>query len=196
MPFLYLPDSLSLALLLPLFGMLRRSAVAHLHQELLRIRQDMFFFWFDQKLTFSHPAYIHLGRRIDSASRLAVKLSPARLFFIFRLCKGLIQTDGREPGEARASQLAHQLEGIDNRYAREKLLRAHLEINFSIGLFFLMGSISGLVLFAVVLFHLLRRAMRGASKERVDRLFDLAEKLFARVGYRVQKLALLVDSGT
>ncbi len=196
MPFLYLPDSISLALLLPVLGMLRRSAIAHLHQELFRIRQDIFFHWSDQDLPLNHPAYVRLGSRIDSVSRLAVKLSPARLFFIFRLCKRLIGSNRTELVDAPASRLAYQLEGIDNRYAREKLLRAHLEINFSIGLFFLLGSISGLIFFAVVLFHLLRRVMRDASQKRVDRLFDLAERLFARVGYRVQKLAILVDSGT
>src|SRR4029434_6032477 len=85
MPFLYLPDAISLMLLWVALSLLRQSAVEHLRMELDRLRKGALEYWLETYAPLADSAYVSLRSVIDSTDRIADKFSPGRLFFV-HLC--------------------------------------------------------------------------------------------------------------
>lgn len=185
-PFLYLPDALSLTLLFVALTLLRRSAIAHLRQELLRLRKEMILYWSGNELPFDHAAYQQLRALLAEVAELAPRLSPARFFFINRHVSrsGL----GEMLPSPAAEHVRIQSGSAEDRKAKLKLQRLHLEMNLGVGTFFLLGSISGWMLLCTILIRLAIRKVTGRSAHAAT-VFDLAEKLISRIGFEALKLA-------
>jgi hypothetical protein len=190
MPFLYLPDAISLGLLLIVLDLLRRSAVIHLRQELLGIRNALFCYWSANQLPLSHPDYVNLLSRVESAVRLAHKLTPARLFFVTRLVRKMERQGLKGPLRAQAQELRACPNTAEARKARERLRRIDLETNMLLGVFLLMASVSGWILLMAIAVRVIFRLFSRKSGSMVDYVFDLAEKLIARLGSRALKTAI------
>ena len=191
MPFLYLPDAISLAFLLIVLTLLRRTAIAHIQQELCGIRNELFVYCSIKKLPLSHTAYLNLSHRIDSASRLAPEVSRARLFFTGSLASETGKSGNEHPLPNPASELSLHIKSIEDKEIREKLRRFELETSLSFGVFFLLGSISGWIYMSWLLMRLLVRLVsRRPPGSRVDWFFDMAERLIASLGGRALRLAL------
>ena len=191
MPFLYLPDAVSLALLIIGLTLLRRSAIAHCQQELHRLQLDVLLYWTDKGLPTAHQAYGNLRSQISSASELTAGVSPARLFFVSRRCKKLPASAYQQLLPDWSKGLEPSLDGLDDRKAREKLRRFQLEFAISFGIFFLLGSISGWMVTGAILFRLIRRMLSHRVANRTDWAFDLMERIFSRLGRRALRLALV-----
>lgn len=189
-PFLYLPDALSLTLLFVALTLLRRSAIAHLRQELLRLRQEMILYWSCNELPFDHAAYQELRALLARVAELAPRLSPARFFFINRIVRR------NRLGEMLPSQGGELaligLGSAEERKAKLKLQRLHLEMNLAVGTFFLLGSISGWMLLCSILIRVAFRKVTGRSAH-APTVFDLAEKLISRIGFDALNLARFAD---
>jgi len=194
MPFLYLPDAISLGLLLIVLDLLRRSAVAHLRQELLGIRNGLFCYWSANHLPLSHPDYLNVQSRIESAVRLAHKLSPARLFFVTRLVRKTEKQSRKRLLHAQAQELQARPNMAEARRVREKLRRIDLETNMLLGVFLLVASVSGWILLLVIVARVVFRLFSRKSGSLVDYVFDLAERLTARIGSRSLKTAIASES--
>jgi hypothetical protein len=192
MPFLYLPDVVSLALLLITLNFLRRSAVEHFRQELLKIHNDMILYCCDIGLPFNHPACLHIRHEISLVSGMAEKISPARMLFIHRILK---RASANESSQSLAigSNLERKLSEIENHKIAEKLRGFQLEINLSLGSMFLLGSISGWMLSAQLLFKIAFRKAARRPKKRINNPLDLAEKLISRLG---QQTLMLIFAST
>lgn len=186
-PFLYLPDALSLALLIAALTLLRRSAIAHVRQELLQLRKEMILYWNGSGFPFDDPEYQRVRVLLAQAAELAPCLSPARFFFLNRLLRGspgggmppspAIEFSGTQPASAARGK------------ARIKLRRISLESDLAIGTFFLLGSLSGWVLLCSILIRLAARKIRGRESGNTASVFDLAEKLISRIGFHALELA-------
>jgi hypothetical protein len=190
-PFLYLPDAISLTILLLALCLLRRSAIAHLRQELIQNRKDLLLLWFENDLPHNHMAYTGLSRLIDDAIKLVPRISPARLYFLFRLSEEVLGNRPRSFMPWPDDTLSRQFESIPNKRIREKLWRIRLEMNFSLGTFYLMGSLSGWLLSCSIMLRLLRKSFSHSPRAGMDAFFDLAEKTLARTGRHVQRLIFL-----
>jgi len=182
-PFLYLPDAVSLALLITALCLLRRLAVARCLQELHRLRLDLLLYWTDRGLPEAHPAYACLANQMRLASTLSPGVSPSRLFFVGRRYQRIPvilrdRIDEQGPG----------LIGIEDTKARERLRRIQLEFDISFGTYYLLGSISGWVVTTVIAVRLIRRVARRPA-DRIGWAFDVMEKTFSRLGRRALRLA-------
>jgi hypothetical protein len=175
LPFLYLPDAITLILLLVSFGMLRSVAIDHMRQEFLVIRKEMLLYWMNNGLDYSDRGYVALGSLIDCSIRLAPKLSPGRLAFIHN-----IQSKLSFPNPSREVSLL--IESTANANGREKLKRLQMELNLGLGTFFLMGSISGWLLLIAIVSRILRRTVLLHSDHRADIYFDMVERVLERIG--------------
>ena len=60
LPFIYLPDAVTLILLLVAFQMLRKIAVDHIRQELSLIREKLLLYWLLHELDLKEAGYIAL----------------------------------------------------------------------------------------------------------------------------------------
>jgi len=189
-PFLYLPDALSLTLLIIVLVLLRRAAVVHVRQELAKIRNEALLFWSGNSLHLGSPAYRCLKAQIISAARVADKLSPARLLVASRLSRMPARAGlAVHPGES----LEHYLRLINDNAVRKELRRIQLEIQLSLGVFYLLGSVSGWMLSLWLGVRVSRRTFSRRSHNSFDNLFDLAERLFAVIGRRAQSLSRTAD---
>jgi hypothetical protein len=191
LPFLYLPDAISLILILAALSMLRKVAIHHLCQELLIIRKQLLAFWLDNGLDHNDPGYKALRDLVDSAIRVAPKLSPGRLLFLYRLARkpeagGLLPNPARE-----ASRL---IACTPNANGRKKLERLQLEMNLGLGTFFLAGSLSGWFLMCIIGFQLTRRTISHYQDDRTDAFFDMAERVLVRLGRRAQQIGLAASA--
>jgi hypothetical protein len=190
-PFIYLPDAVSLALLILGLNLLRRSAIAHCRQELHRLRLDVLFCWTDRGLPTAHQAYGILRSQMNSACALLEEVSPARLMFVSRRCRKMPSGACQQLLPDWSKGLEPSLQVLNDRKARERLRRVQLEFDISFGMFFLLGSISGWMVTGVILFRLIRRMLSHRAANRIDWAFDLMERLFSRLGRRALRLALV-----
>jgi hypothetical protein len=181
LPFLYLPDAITLILLLIVFGMLRRVAMDHIRQELSIIRKEMLLYWLNHALDFKDRGYSALCDSIKLSIRLVPRLSPGRLVSLYRLrgkTEGATSLSFPDP-----SRKVHDLiECTSDAKGREKLLSLHLEMNMALGAFFLMGSISGWFLLFVLVSKMLKRTFSHYRKNRTDVFFDMFERALVRLG--------------
>ena len=189
-PFLYLPDAVSLTLLFVALTLLRRAAIEHLRQELLRLRKEMILYWSGNELPFDHAAYQQLRALLAQVAELAPRLSPARFFFIHRLARriGPAKELPLPAGECSGGQSGSS----GDRKAGLKLQRLHLEMHLSVGAFLLLGSISGWMLLCSILVRLVLKKLGGRPARKVG-VFDLTEKLVSRVGFDAVKLVRFAD---
>jgi hypothetical protein len=181
LPFLYLPDAITLILLLVSFVVLRSVAVDHLRQELLIMRKEMLVHWMKNGLNHNESGYVALANLIDTSIRLAPKLSPGRLAFVYRLQKAF-------PFPDPSREVSRLIETTANANGREKLKRLQLEMNLGLGTFFCIGSLSGCFLLLVHLPRILKRAMSHHSENRTDFFFDMVERVLASIGRRAQQI--------
>jgi hypothetical protein len=193
MPFLYLPDAVSLALLVITLTLLRRSAVEHFHQELLKIRSELMLYCCDIGLPVDHPAYLHIQDEISRIGGIAEKISPARLFFAHCLFKRAFTDESSQVLPFTVGNFGKKLSNLENHQIVEKLSRFQLEINLSLGSLYLLGSISGWILSSRLLLKICARMVARSSKKRIDNHLDLGERLISRLG---QQTLTLVFSTT
>ncbi len=183
LPFLYLPDAVSLILLILVLGELRKIAILHLRQEMLIIRKELIVFWVKNGLNRNDRGYIALRGLLDSSIQIAPRLSPARLFFLTRL------RDRRtKNGHALPSSVPDVLVSFvgesSSRPTPDKLKRLQLDMNLALGTFYLAGSISGWGLSCLLLPKVIRRASARHAHHKIDAFFDLTERLIYRLGKR------------
>jgi hypothetical protein len=188
LPFLYLPDAVTLILLMLVLSELRKVAISHVRQELLIIRRGMLAFRLNNGLDRADAGYIALRGLIGSSIRLAPRLSPARLLFVRRLQKRMAK-HGRAlpvPDPVRAASLC--INRIKNVPGRERLKKFQLEMSLALGVFFLVGSISGWAILFVVVPKMVRRSFAHRAGHRADAFFDMVERVLSRVGRRAQEI--------
>ena len=190
-PFLYLPDAISLTLLFAALTLLRDSAIAHLRQELLRLRKEMILYWSSNELPFDDAAYQQLRALLAEVAELAPRLSPARFFFISRLVSR--SSAGGMPPSLTTESPGIQSAGAAHRKMKPKLQRIFLEMNLAVGMFFLLGSISGWMLLSSILIRLAVRKVSGRRSTNRMSVFDLAEKLISRIGFNALRLGIFAN---
>jgi hypothetical protein len=188
LPFLYLPDAITLILLILILGMLRSVAVSHIRQELLIIRKEMMTFWLNSSLKRSDAGYLALRGLIDSSIRLAPRLSPARLLFTYRIERKAARHGKALPLADPARKAQFAIDGTAPKNGREKLRRLQMEMNLGLGTFFLMGSISGWAVLLIVVLKLIKRSMAHHPAHRIDAFFDMAERILSRFGRLAQRI--------
>jgi len=193
-PFLYLPDAVSLALLFAALELLRRSAVDHVRQVSIGIRNEMLAYWMREGLPLSHPAYVRLRRQIDTSIRCADKVTPARLYFVSRWFRNAARCEDQSGFTDALAGLRRPTLDIEDTRVRDKVRRFDLELNASLGIFFLTASISGWILLLPILLRMIKRVARRRPKSRVDLFFDLAERILSRLGRRALTLAILLEA--
>jgi len=192
LPFLYLPDAVTLILLVLLLSEMRKVAVCHVRQELLAIREEMIRFWIDNKLAPTDGGYLSLDRWLDSSLRLAPKLSPARLLFVYRFRQRSLK-QGRLlpfPDLGRVAVLDAQRSA--NGSVDEKLRRLQTEMSLALGAFFLAGSVSGWVVLLLIMPKMIRRSFAHDPGRRIDAFFDMAEHLLSRMGRKALEIGFAV----
>jgi hypothetical protein len=187
LPFLYLPDAVTLILLILVLSELRKVAISHLRQELLILRKEMISFWLHNGLDRADAGYLALRDLIDVSIRLAPRLSPARLLFIQRLQKHGAQQRG-SPFPDPASDVSARIGRILNQAGKEKLQRLQTEMSLALGSFFLVGSVSGWALLLLVVPKMVRHSFVHHSRDRADAFFDMTERLLSRTGRRAQQI--------
>ncbi len=192
MPFLYLPDAISLTLVLIALTLLRQTVVEHLRQEFLRIRKEVGTYWSSTGLPCDEPALIALEQHLDSLIRLAPKVSPARLCCVLRRYRETSRRhDEMQPDPLW--ELERRIGNIGEAKIRDGLERFQSEILLSIGVFFMVGSLTGWILLLSFLFRLAVRLFSQRSGNRLDWSMELMEKLTYRVGRLTQRLVLLTE---
>ncbi len=188
MPFLYLPDALSLAMMIVALCLLRRLAVAHFCQEVHRQRLDLLLYWADKGLPAAHPAYAGVLGGMGLASGLAPAISPARLLFVSRYFRKNRRNCLRGLLPAGIDEQGPGLLGLKDGKVRESLRRVQLEFDISLGTYYLLGSISGWFLTVGIAVRLIRRVARRPA-DRIGWAFDAMEKIFSHLGRRAFRLA-------
>jgi hypothetical protein len=187
LPFLYLPDAISLILLLVVSGMLRRAAIDHVRQELSIIHKEALSYWLNHALDLKDRGYLALCDSIESSIKLVPRLSPGRLVFLYRLRKrNEIATSLLFPDPSR--EVYDPIECTLNAKGREMLKRLHLETNLALGTFFLMGSISGWFLLFVLVLKMLKRTISNHQEYRTDVFFDMFERVLVSLGRQALRL--------
>jgi hypothetical protein len=187
LPFLYLPDALSLILLLVVLDLLRKAAIDHIRQELSIIQKEAISYWLNRALDFKDRGYLALCDSIESSIRLAPTLSPGRLAFRYQLRKqneSAISLLFSDPSR----QVHNLIERTVDAQGREKLKKLHLEMNLALGAFFLMGSLSGWFLLFVLIFKMLKRTISHYRKNKTDVFFDMFERVLTGLGRRAMQL--------
>ncbi len=193
MLFLYLPDAISLVVLIIGLTLLRASAIAHCRQELHRLRLDLLLYWTERGLPARHYGYGNVIGQIVAASELIEALTPARLYFARRLFRRSIP--GKRPcAPPECLQgMKPEFPSLPDPTASEKLRRVQLEFDLSCGIFFLLGSISGWMVTSGILLKLIRRMWARKPANRTDWAFDFMERVFSHEGRCALRLALLVS---
>ncbi len=189
MPSLYLPDAISLTLLIIELTLLRQAAVAHCRQEAQRLQVDLLLYWSDRGLPPNHEAYDILRTQFHNAFELSAGISPARLFFAHRrfrkFCAGPYQP------HLRQWSLESGLRTLNDPKVRQRLRKVQLEFDISLGMFLLLGSVSGWLMAGAVLSRLFRRMLSRRRANPMDWGFDLMERLLSHLGRRSLRLRLL-----
>lgn len=194
LPFLYLPDTVSLILLIVTLGMLRSAAVCHLRQELLVLRKELLILFLSGNGSLHDPLYADLKSLIETSMRLAPTLSPARLLFVFRYRRLLVKRGCLPPAPVhRCVRVDSAAAGTEPKQ-REKLRRYRMELHLGLGTFFLLGSISGWGLLLTLIPGMIRRSLSHRPGHRIDTFFDLTERILGRIGRRALRLAIAADS--
>jgi hypothetical protein len=193
LPFLYLPDAITLILLLIVFGMLRIVAIDHVRQELLIIRKEMLVYWLSKGLDRKELGYMALRNLIDSSIRLAPGLSPGRLMFIYRLRRKAAKAGAMLPFPDPAREVSLMIECTANGNGREKLKRLQMEMNLALGAFFLMGSLSGWFLLFAIVPRMVKRTLAHYQDHRTDIFFDMVERVLGSLGRQAQQIGYTVQ---
>jgi hypothetical protein len=191
LPFLYPPDAITLILFLLVFGLLRKAAIDHIRQELLALRSEILFYWMNNALDFNDCGYKALRNRIDASMALVPTLAPARLMFIYRLQKRGME-DGTIvslPDPFHEARLL--IESTADSDGRANLKRLQTEMNMRLGVFFLMGSLSGWFLLFILISKILRRALSHREGHRVDFFFDMVERILVSLGRQALKIGYI-----
>jgi hypothetical protein len=188
LPFLYLPDAITLILLLIVFGLLRKTAIEHIRQELLFIRKEMLLYWINNALDFRDCGYRALRDLIDKSIYIVPGLTPGRLVFINRL-----QKNGAEDGTTVSLHDPSHEAGLlidctANANGRATLRRLQTEVNMELGVFFLMGSLSGWLLLSVIVPKIFRRTLSHRKDHRVDFFFDMVERVLVNIGRKAEQI--------
>jgi len=186
LPFLYLPDAVTLILLMIAFSMLRSAAVLHIKQELLVVHKEMLVYWLENGLDRSDRGYLAISDLVESAIRLAPRLSPARLVFIYRLQRrtALFYTPSGE--------VSRLIEYTPDEKGRAKLRRLQMEINLALGTFILLGSISGWFLLLMITSKMLKGTIAHSGTDRTDFFFDMLERMLAHLGRQTLQMGFAI----
>jgi hypothetical protein len=190
LPFLYLPDAITLILLMIVFCMLRSAAIIHIRQELLFIHKKMLVHWLENGLDRTDRGYLALRNLIESSIRLAPQLSPGRLMFIHRLQRRAAKSGALFPSPSR--EVSRLIEGTPDEKGQAKLKRLQLEMDLVMGTFVLMGSISGWFILSIIIAKMLRRTMARHKVNRIDFFFDVIERMLGHLGRRTLECASLL----
>ena len=195
-PFLYLPDAVSLLLLWTALSLLRELAVEHLRIDLVNLRNEAIEFGSAAGIPFEEPAYAGLQQLIDSTARLGSKISPARLFFVHRLWRRVLRSGPKDLVSDPIGDFERQAAGVPGKQVRDRLLRLRLEMVLKLGLFLLAGSVSGWILLLWLLVRIVWRLRSRPARERVDRFVDVWERLVSQLGRHTLTLAIQTEAGT
>ncbi len=187
LPFLYLPDAITLMLLLILFGMLRSTAIDHLRQELLFIRKEMLLYWLNNGLNPGDRGLWALRNLIESSMMLAPGLSPGRFVFLDKFQRKVTRRRIALAFPNPSHEARLLIECTANKNGREKLKRFQTETELALGAFFLVGSLTGLLLSFVILSRMLKRTIAHRKKNRTDFFFDMLERVLGSLGRKAQQ---------
>ncbi len=196
LPFLYLPDAVTLILLMLVMEVWRSVAVLHLRQELLIVRKEMLSCRLAGGIGQQDTGYAALRGLVDDSIRLAPRLSPARLLFILRLLRKARKLGHPVPASDPAQEVRQKIEAGASRAGREKLERLHMETSLSVGTFYLAGSLSGWVLAFAVLPVMIKRSIAHHAHHRTDSFFDMTERVLSRMGRNAQRTGLLTAAAS
>jgi hypothetical protein len=194
LPFLYLPDAVTLILLLLALSMLRSAAVGNIRQELLIIRKEMLTFRLESGRERTEEAYTAFRRLVDSSIRLAPDLSPARLLFVLRLQRKLAKGGMSLPLPNPALEVSRCIDETAARDTRKKLKHLQMEMSLGLGTFFLLGSVSSWMLMSIIVPKVVRRSFARRPGHRVDAFFDIIERVLSRLGRRALWFASVMES--
>ena len=190
LPFLYLPDAVTLILLLVILIMLRKVAIAHIRQELMILHEEMLLYWLNNALDLKDPGYTGLCNLVDSCIRLAPRFSPGRLLFIFRLDRKMKREAVLQLLPDPSREVSRLIESTPNANGREMLRRLQLEMNMGLGVFFIMGSLSGWFLFFCIVPRVFKRTVSGRRRFRIDYFFNMMERVLTDLGRKAQQIGL------
>jgi len=190
LPFLYLPDAITLILLMIAFSMLRSAAIIHIRQELLSIHKKMLVHWLENGLDRTDRGYLALRNLIESSIRLAPQLSPGRLMFIHRLQRRAVK--GGALFSSPSCEVSRYIEGTLDEKGQAELKRLQLEMDLVMGTFIIMGSISGWFILFVIMPKMLKRTIARHKVNRTDFFFDLLERMLGHLGRRTLECASLL----
>jgi hypothetical protein len=182
LPFLYLPDAITLILLMIALSMLRSAAVIHIRQELLVVHKEMLVYWLDNRLDRTDRGYLALRSLIESSIRIVSRLSPARLLFVRRLQRRTAKS-GALPFSP-SKEVNRLIECTADEKGRAKLKRLQLEMNLGLGTFILIGSLSGWFLLFIIIPRMLKRTIAQPKANRTDFFFDMLERMLGHLGRR------------
>ncbi len=195
LPFLYLPDAVTLILLMLILSTLRSVAVVHLRQELLVIRREMLLIRLAGVTRQAAAPYDGLRALLDSCIRVAPRLSPARLFFLYRLQRKQTMLGNPPPFTDRARAVHAAIALLGDQSAGEKLRRLQMEMNLSLGSFYVMGSLSGWAVLFCLVPRMVKRSVARRDSHRTDSFFDMLERVLGRLGRNAQKLGFATEPG-
>jgi hypothetical protein len=196
LPFLYLPDAVTLILLMLALGMLRSAAVGNIRQELLIIRKEMLSVRLNCGRDGIDTGYLALRGLVDSSIRLAPELSPARLLFVFRMQRKLAKQGMPLPLPNPSLEVHRRIDESAMGNIRTKLQRLQMEMNLGVGTYFVLGSLSSWVLMSLIVPQVVRRSFAHHPGHRVDAFFDIIERVLSRLGRRALWLAVVMESWT
>jgi hypothetical protein len=183
-PFLYLPDAISLAFIVIALLLLRRLAVEHFRQELLKIRNKLVLYCCDVGFPLHHPACLHIHDEITLLGRIAERISPANLYYVRRVCMEAFKDNPLEVFSLATDPFGERRDKIENERIAEKLLITQLEIDLTLGSLYLLGSLSGWIISARILYKIAFRKVAAHPRGKLDKRMDLAERFISRIGYR------------
>ncbi len=195
-PFLYLPDAISLAMLIYALTLLRRSSICHCREELYRLQQETLLCWADIAIAEDARVYREVSGRITAGIESLESTTPARLFFIGRACAKIPATVYQHLLPEWAAGTEPVLLGLEDRKVQQKLQRVLLESDICLGIFYLFGSLSGWAKATVLLCKVIARMPSHKKSHRIDWAFDAMERVFSREGRRALRLAVLCRLGT
>jgi hypothetical protein len=190
-PFLYLPDAISIALLVAVLVLLRRLGLEHFRQELIKVRNKLVLACCDAGFPLDHPACLYIHDEIASLERIAEKISPANLLYVRRIWKEISKGDPANVLSYMPDPLGQKLARIENARIAEKLFITQIEINLTLGSLYLLGSLSGWAVASRFLYKIALRKIPGDARKKLDKRMDLAERLISFIGYKVLVLLSL-----
>jgi hypothetical protein len=194
LPFLYLPDAITLILLLVVFSLLRSIAIDHIRQELLMIRKEMLFYWVNNGLDPKDRGYLALRNLIESSTRVLPRLSPGRLMFIYLLKRKAAKRGIMVPLPDPSGECSLMIDRSANTNGRKKLKRLHMEMNLALGMFFLLGSLSSWFPAFLIIPRMLKRTISHHQDHRTDFFFDMLERVLGSLGRQALQIGCAAQS--